>query len=281
MGIIKDYIIESQEKRGHERLAYQLGITYDELIELNHKVETNESNDGLVYSYTIFFDPDAPKEILAKVNGIDKESQVTLLPFDFNEYEYYDEQYELIISNKDYYNSFIQALESAKKLNNVDIDSGGQLTSTLRSQTYIFVIAALEAFLSETFINLTDDNEEYFRNFIETFPDFKETKIELARIFAEKEKIRETAKKVMLDIIYHNLSKVGKMYESTFKITFPKIDELSKCIGVRHDLVHRNGKSKKGDSINIEKDDITDLIKITSNFVEDIARKLQLKGTNV
>jgi hypothetical protein len=69
------------------------------------------------------------------------------------------------------------------------------------------------------------------------------------------------------------------MYSSTFDITFPDIAELSKCVSIRHDLVHRNGKTKNGSLLTIDSDAVDDLIRKSREFGEDIAQKLGL--TNV
>ena len=274
MGSVKELMMERMEEEGDERLARKLGISYVELMKLNHSINTEESNDGLIYNYIITFSNDAPKEILAKVKGIDRNNTVWLLPWEIDGDDYFEEQYDAIISNKHFYETFRQAISFAEKLNQVELDI--QLTTILKGQIYVSVISALEAFLSETFINLTNENEEYFRNFIETYPDFKNTKFEMSRIFAEQERIKETARKVMVEIIYHNLSKVAKMYASTFNIEFPKIAEISKCIIIRHDLVHRNGKTKNGETVLINSVSVTDLISKSSAFVDDIAKKLNL-----
>ena len=276
MGRMKDLMIERMEEDEDERLARKLGITYDELVKLNHSVDLDQSDEGIIYNIIVSFDDNAPKEILAKVKGLDGSNTVRLAPWELDEDDYYEEQYEAIVSNKYYYESFLQAISFADKLNAVDIDKG-QLTSVLKRQIYISVMAALEAFLSETFINLTDENDEYFRNFVESFPDFRERKFELSRIFAEQERIKETTKKVMVEIIYHNLAKIDKMYSSTFKIVFPDIAELSKCVSIRHDLIHRNGKTKDGNVVTIDTATVEDLIKKVSAFVDDIAKKLKLK----
>jgi len=272
---MKDLMIERMNQEADERFAQKLGLTYDELIEANYRIDTEESNDGLIYNYIISFDDNTPKEILAKIKGKDSNNTVWFAPWEMDDDDYYEEQYEVIISNKRYYKSFLQSLSVAGKLNKVDID-GEQLNLVFKRQIYISIIAAIEAFLFETFINLTDENDEFFRNFIETFPDFKERKIDFSRIFIEQERIRDTVKKVMIEIIYHNLAKVSNMYSSTFEIKFPDISELSRCVNVRHDLVHRNGKTKKGEDIIIDSDIINDLITKATSFVEDIAQKLNL-----
>jgi hypothetical protein len=82
--------------------------------------------------------------------------------------------------------------------------------------------------------------------------------------------------KVMVEVIYHNLAKVSKMYNSTFKIEFPDIAAMAKCVHVRHDIVHRNGKTVDGKPVSLDKGVITELIKLTSAFVREIANKLKL-----
>jgi hypothetical protein len=46
------------------------------------------------------------------------------------------------------------------------------------------------------------------------------------------------------------------MYRATFLIDFPDISNLSKAVVKRHDLVHRNGKTKEGDIINVSSEEI-------------------------
>lgn len=65
MGRMKDLLTERIEESADERLARKLGLTYDELVELNHSITTEESPDGLIYNYIISFDENACKEILA------------------------------------------------------------------------------------------------------------------------------------------------------------------------------------------------------------------------
>lgn len=68
------------------------------------------------------------------------------------------------------------------------------------------------------------------------------------------------------------------MYIATFGIKFPEIEELSKAISIRHDFVHRNGKTKEGVEVTITSEINTKLIADVIGFVEEIAEKLSLKG---
>ena len=148
----------------------------------------------------------------------------------------------------------------------------------MKRQLYITAIGALETFLSETFINVVNENSEYFRNFVQTYPNFKERKFQLNEIYGEYDKLQDTAKKEMLEVIYHNLAKVRNMYVLTFKIEFPDISNLSKAVNTRHDLVHRNGKTKDGADVTVNKGIVTELLNQISIFVEHISNSLHLKN---
>ena len=272
---MKELLLEKQQEDAELNLSEKLGITFDELLQLDHQIEEVETDDGITTSYRIKFGKTAPKDILEKVKGINNNNEVLMEPWElFDEY-YPEEQYEAIVSNKHYYQSFLVAIGAAEKLNNVNLGDKG-LTDIFKRQTYVSIIAALEAFLSETFVNLTNDDPAYFRKFVETFHDFKDRKIELKNIFSEYDKIKETGKLAMLEVIYHHLPKVSGMYASTFGIEFPNYKDIYQCVLVRHDLVHRNGKTKEGKTVVIDKAAIEDLITKATVFVDQIAAKLDL-----
>ena len=51
-------------------LAQELGLTYDEISQLNYDISENASNDGLVYNFIVQFDEGGDKEILDKIEGL-------------------------------------------------------------------------------------------------------------------------------------------------------------------------------------------------------------------
>lgn len=268
-------MMEFQQEKYDRNLAKKLGLTYDELLQLDYEIDTEESNDGLIYNYIIKFNDNAPKEILDNVIDIDNQSQVYFAPWVLDNREYYEEEYEAIIANKKFLIRFQEEIENLEHLNEVELEDKS-LGTILKRQIFSGVIGVFETFLSDTFINMTLDNDEYFRNFVESYPDFRQRKFELRHLYVEQDRIKETGKKIMIDIIYHDLPKISKMYASTFKIKFPSIGLLLKSILTRHDLVHRNGKTKDGTDVLIDKTAITDLIGKVRPFVADIADKLGL-----
>jgi hypothetical protein len=280
MGRAKHQWMEMQEIKEETQLAERLGLTYDELNETDWHIERDESKDGFLYQHIVYFH-DGPKKILKKIIGLNSDNQVWLDSYeeddDVDDYYDYEEQFDAIIANKHYYDSFQKEVRNLEKLNNTALENE-ELENILKKQLYVSAIGILETFLSETFINQTDEQPEYFKKFVETFPDFSKQKFQLNEIFTHYEKLKKTARKEMLEVIYHNLDKVQNMYVATFNIKFPDIAELSKLIVTRHDLVHRNGKTKEEEEVKIDKEIITELLEKISNFVEEISIALNLKG---
>lgn len=277
MGYLKELWTQMQEDKLGVQIADILGITYMDLDMLKYELRTNESDEGLIYSYDIEFSKECPKEILQKIKRLNG-FKVTLNPseLDTSEDDYYEEQYEAITSNKDLYLTFCESIENLRKLVNLEIEDKS-LEEILYRQIFISIFGTLETFLSDTFINFTMDNDDYLQNFVESHPEFKKRKFELCEIFQSYGSIRETAKKVMIDTIYHDLPKIKEMYASTFKIDFPELKDIIKLVSIRHDLVHRNGKTKEGEKVVVDREMIEKVFKLISEFVKDISDKLRLK----
>lgn len=91
------------------------------------------------------------------------------------------------------------------------------------------------------------------------------------------ERAEDIAKKAMLEVIYHNLPKVKNMYESTLGISFPDFSRIQKDIVIRHDLVHRNGKTKEGQKIAVDEAIVNEVICRIENFVNELDRNLKAK----
>ncbi len=194
--------------------------------------------------------------------------------------EYYDEQINSIIFNSGNILSFITELENLKKLNNETIGDT-ELQNTLKRQLYSGAITCLEDFLSQTLIKAVLSNEKFFKNFVRTFPGINARKFSLSEIFEKQQGLKDIVKKELLDIMYHNLPKVKPIYKNTLGIEFPDIADLIKIVLTRHDMVHRNGKSKDGAIIEINKDIVDDVINKVEAFAKDIEMKFADIDKNV
>ena len=60
------------EEQRYHKLAEILGISYDEVVELDPEIQDRSSDDGVLYGFYIEFDKSSPKHIIDKISGIDE-----------------------------------------------------------------------------------------------------------------------------------------------------------------------------------------------------------------
>lgn len=219
---------------------------------------------------------------IGAINHIDTEVEGGELLQDFDDFQlphedYVDEdQLDAILSNTEFYCTFSDEVSSLRILNSLTIaDFNAQ--KTLKRQIFISAVTCLETYLSDAFINTVLSNKKYLESFFSSFKEFKDRKIEMNKLFSYFDKAEEMAKKAMLEVIYHNLPKVSNMYKFTFDIALPDFSKIQKDVAIRHDLVHRNGKTKEGEEILIDEMDVNKVICRIENFVNVLDQKLKDK----
>ncbi len=187
--------------------------------------------------------------------------------------EYYEEQIDAILSSPYYDFYFLDEIEKLKALNDIDLGKE-KLQETLRRQVFSGAITLLEDYLSTTLIQkvLNDDNN--FKQFVKESPSIRKRKFNLSEIYDKLDSIRDIVKKELVDVIYHDLPKVKRMYDYSLGIDFPDIGNLMKLIKTRHDMVHRNGKNKEGEKIEITKELVDEVIESVKVFVQKIDEKI-------
>ncbi|MEH7107736.1 hypothetical protein [Bacillus sp. JJ1764] len=91
-------------------------------------------------------------------------------------------------------------------------------------------------------------------------------KFNLSEIFTIHYSIKDIMVDYLLDIIYHNIN-----------VSFPEnLNDIQKMIMIRHDIVHRNGKSKQSSKINIDKEIVIKSITIINNLIERIDNEIKI-----
>lgn len=268
MGGVKEIYLEIEESR-QENLAEALGICWDELSQLNYKITQNLSNEGLLCGYVVTFSSDSDASILSKIVGISGERSISLSPWIFE--RSYEDEYALgaIAQNIDHRARFFQEMEGSVSLQNLRTEDYATRQLLLR-QIFISIIGALETFLSDLFIVKTLSSKWYLQEFVKNHPEFKNQKISISEIYSVSETIRERAKTIMVNTIYHKLPIVREMYTQTFSTKFPDISSLQKYILIRHDLVHRNGRTIEGKLVKVNDNLINELREVSISFVDEL-----------
>jgi hypothetical protein len=241
----------------------------DGYIDGDHEATCDECGENFwmtmyVGNYDAYIEMENPEEISnVKIDEISQE-----------ELEYQAKQFEAISDNTHLFQTFKSGIDKLKKLNAINLTA--ELEYILKLQIYTGVISTMETFLSDAFINLTLADKKLIKKFVQSYPDFRQRRIEFRDIFEQYEKVDEIVKAVLLDIIYHDLRKVREMYRTTFEIDFPDLEKPVQCVLLRHDIVHRNGKTKNGEVLSINTEIVANAIMIVENFITDIAKKLDL-----
>lgn len=185
------------------------------------------------------------------------------------EEDYADYIADDISSITEIHQNYLGAIVAIQRLLNAEVPD--DLRCNLNQLLFVNVITALETYLSDTFMRAVLNDEDLFARFVESNPEFKEQKLVLSEIIKTFHELKSTVKRHLLKVVWHNLSRVSKMYECTLNVEFPKhIGDLYQAIAVRHDIVHRNGKDKEGNEISISKERVENLIVNTGDFISTI-----------
>lgn len=190
--------------------------------------------------------------------------------------EYYNEFYDDYDYNTEvgYYEDFkreiveiYSILENSKNLIH---------KNSLHKMLYAHTITIMETYLSDTLIQKILSSKEIKRKFIENYTDYDTKKICFKDILSELEKLEKTIKTDLQELIYHNLGKIKPIYKAILDIEFGK-DETSKimqCVNKRHHIVHRNGKDKDNNQIQINIEDVEDVLEKVYNFISNIEKQI-------
>lgn len=165
--------------------------------------------------------------------------------------------------------NFLEELEELKKIE--------ETTSTTRTylinrMTYSYAVTLLEAFLGDTVKSLVSENEVFFTN-SRKINELNKVRYSLEFLSTNELDAKGLAIRELSNILYHKMSKVKNIFEiildTKVDIDISAVDKITK---VRHDIVHRNGKTKEGESIYLNSDDILKMI----SHIEKFSNELQV-----
>lgn len=155
------------------------------------------------------------------------------------------------------------------------------------------IITAMETYLAEAFISSLEIDQKFMFNFLSNSKEYQKETIHLSRLFDSAPDIenhmsavKKRVKESLVDKLWHNLSDiVVPLYKITYGIDLPRdIGPIYIAVSQRHDWVHRNGKNKEGESLEISKVTIHELIKKIEElvkFVDSSLKNLILENENM
>ncbi|WYX00533.1 hypothetical protein WMR86_07695 [Proteus vulgaris] len=271
MGSTKDYWFEQIENNRSRRLAKLLGITEDELELLDYRLEIDQSNDGFEYGYIVQFHEDNEPSIMKKIIGLSSGSYVSLSPWDIEDPE--KDELEWEVQHSTQLETFNKHLSLIPKILEFQVDKEVQFS--LLVMLHAHIVSALEGFLASTFIYNVTNSDQLIRKLIETDPEFRTRKFTINEIYAQHSNIKVTVAKYLKNIIFHDMSKVKRMYKEVLTYNFGEITWLFNAILTRHDCVHRAGYDKDGEAVSVSIESINKLITDCRNLAKTIDAHVQ------
>jgi hypothetical protein len=139
------------------------------------------------------------------------------------------------------------------------------------------LIAALEAYLADTASYWVAVDKNVFRQFVESCEEFKAQKLTLSEIFERMDALVDDVEKYLQQLVWHRLDKVVPLLCESFVIPQPSIGELMKHIVVRHDIVHRGGKTRNGTGVVIAIEKLNQLRADVVAFIDEIEAHLKMR----
>lgn len=148
---------------------------------------------------------------------------------------------------------------------------------TLFRQCIANSVGVLEFFLSNTLSSLVLGEEKRFKRYIEIKkPSYKFRPADIKHPFCNYYL-------VVVESIenqnYHDLDKIGALYDQVLGATFPRIEPVQQIIKERHNYVHRNGHNsyfEYGQQPRIEEKKVRGDIQAIREFIEDLYVRLNV-----
>lgn len=168
---------------------------------------------------------------------------------------------------------FHQSVEEYRRL--LDIKTDMDLLPALRRLIFIGIICAFDVYLCDTFLSIVFSDKNLFINYLRVRGKDSKNKYIEGHIEQEAEIEEEFRDKIVGKTNFQSLSGVTKaLFEETLGISFPSTVKMEEYISIRNNLVHRNGKNKKGHQIDIS-------IELIRNLITDSAAIVDTIGTEV
>jgi hypothetical protein len=160
-------------------------------------------------------------------------------------------------------------------------EHGGEGAHLLNRMIFAQQVSSLEAYLADTLINTTMDNEKALQHLLASDTDLAKEKFTLAQIVSEPEFVKIKVRSYLRSIVYHNMPKVRALYKVACDIDIFELlgdvrkEKLFKAIELRHDCVHRNGRDKDGQRLEVfTKAYVQEIADIMKSLVGDIENKI-------
>jgi hypothetical protein len=192
---------------------------------------------------------------------------------DYDDYD--DDLWDTISANRDAFATFREAIAGVEQLSAA---VASPVSDRIYPLLFANVITALEVYLSDTFINKVMSDAALLRRFVETTPEFRKRKFTLDQVFQQADAVSGIAREHLLRQLWHHLPQVAAMYRATLGIALGEsIQDVARAISIRHDIIHRNGKTRDGEVVAIGRAEVDAVVASVQKLVEAVEEQFNAK----
>lgn len=164
---------------------------------------------------------------------------------------------------------FSEEILELKSILSMNVDLSHK--NAIYKMVYAHSVALLESYLGDTIKTLIKSHDKFFSNAINNVDELNKSKFNLKEITEQKDGAIGLAIKEISKILYHNIPKVKRIYESVLGTKLDiNISDVDKITATRHDIVHRNGKTTDGVTVLIDREAAEQAI----SHIEKLAERL-------
>lgn len=164
-------------------------------------------------------------------------------------------------------------IEAAREILTVKLSESS--SKNLLVMLHGHLVAAVEAYLSSTFIEMALSKDLYMRRLVENDPEFARRKFTIKEIFIKRDELKNDLTQYLKQLIFHDIAKVKPMYHSVLEIDFGEIKWMFEAVELRHHCVHRAGYDKNGDEVHLSFEDIEVLAEKAETLVHRVETELE------
>lgn len=126
-----------------------------------------------------------------------------------------------------------------------------ELRDSLSKMLFSHTITLLETYLQDTMLEITARSPSAYKKFVEGYTPFSKENVTVRSVLlGSRNQFDNKVKDTLNGLMWHNLVKVKPLFQLV-GVPSLEIGQMIKFISVRHDLVHRNGRNKKGDDVQV------------------------------
>jgi hypothetical protein len=178
-----------------------------------------------------------------------------------------DSLWEAISANADARGTFTKAIGTIQEIMKM---APPALAERIHSLLFANAITALEVYLADTFIKKVVTDEASLRKFFEGTHGLTKKHVRL-QAFPSHASAVSAAKTALMKISWHNLGRAESLYRETLGIAFTDaVRALDAAVAIRHDIIHRNGKTTDGIAHKLGAPQVYEVISGAAELVETV-----------